>query len=218
MKARRHRAGYIPGYTRIDGFKWCIDCIEKCCPGRTSGLTLAGETMGPEPASGMFAAYRQCHSVAVLRTHVHGKLPGESLTTTEAVAPKTVYVQADLLRRREGIRSTRLQAHRKFPAEANSPATWRLEFEGKAPGVMKRGAETIAMLRKHRTWREVKLAKIVLWPRASQRAHQQNARVTLPSRASCSCQLRLIISRFGASKKSTGLKSSVSTRPIFPMQ
>jgi sugar phosphate isomerase/epimerase len=96
MKARGVEP-ILPGYTEDDGFKWCIECIEKCLPeAEKCGVVLAlenhwGLTSTPEGMLRILNAIKSKWLGALMDTGNFLENPYDKL---EKIAPKTVYVQA----------------------------------------------------------------------------------------------------------------------------
>jgi sugar phosphate isomerase/epimerase len=96
MKARGIEP-VLPGYTEEDGFKWCIECIEKCLPKCAEcGVLLAlenhwGLTRTPEGLLRVLNAVPSPWLGGLMDTGNFLEDPYEKL---EAIAPKTVFVQA----------------------------------------------------------------------------------------------------------------------------
>ena len=87
----------LPGFTEDDGFKWCIDCIEKCLPKCAEcGVLLAlenhwGLTRTPEGLLRVLNAIPSPWLGGLMDTGNFLEDPYEKL---KAIAPKTVFVQA----------------------------------------------------------------------------------------------------------------------------
>jgi sugar phosphate isomerase/epimerase len=96
MKARGEEP-VLPGYTEDDGFKWCIDCIEKCLPKAAEcGVVLAlenhwGLTRTPAGLLRVLNAIKSPWLGGLMDTGNFLENPYEKL---EQIAPKTVFVQA----------------------------------------------------------------------------------------------------------------------------
>ena len=96
MKARGIEP-VLPGYTEEDGFKWCIEGIEKCLPkAEQCGVVLAlenhwGLTRTPEGLLRILNAIPSPWLGALMDT---GNFLEDPYDKLEAIAPKTVYVQA----------------------------------------------------------------------------------------------------------------------------
>jgi sugar phosphate isomerase/epimerase len=87
----------LPGYTEDDGFKWCIDCIEKCLPKAAEcGVMLAlenhwGLTRTPQ---GHLRILNEIHSPWLGALMDTGNFLEDPYPKLERIAPKTVFVQA----------------------------------------------------------------------------------------------------------------------------
>ena len=96
MKARGIEP-ILPGYTEDDGFKWCIECIEKCLPkAEQCGVVLAlenhwGLSRTPEGQLRIINAIPSPWLGALMDT---GNFMEEPYDKLKQIAPKTVYVQA----------------------------------------------------------------------------------------------------------------------------
>jgi sugar phosphate isomerase/epimerase len=96
MKARGEEP-ILPGYTEDDGFKWCIDCIEKCLSKAAErGVILAvenhwGLSRTPEGLLRIANAIPSPWFGALMDTGNFLEDPYEKL---KMIAPKTVFVQA----------------------------------------------------------------------------------------------------------------------------
>src|SRR5262245_28053797 len=96
MKARGEEP-ILPGHTEDDGFKWCIDCIEKCLPKAAEcGVVLAlenhwGLTRTPAGLLRVINAIKSPWLGGLMDTGNFLEDPYEKL---EQIAPKTVFVQA----------------------------------------------------------------------------------------------------------------------------
>jgi sugar phosphate isomerase/epimerase len=96
MKARGEEP-ILPGHTEDDGFKWCIDCIEKCLPKAAEcGVVLAlenhwGLTRTPAGLLRVLNAIKSPWLGGLMDTGNFLENPYEKL---EQIAPKTVFVQA----------------------------------------------------------------------------------------------------------------------------
>ncbi len=96
MKARGEEP-ILPGYTEDDGFRWCIDCIEKCLPKCAEcGVILAlenhwGLTRTPEGLLRVLNAVKSPWLGGLMDTGNFLEDPYEKL---ERIAPRTVFVQA----------------------------------------------------------------------------------------------------------------------------
>jgi sugar phosphate isomerase/epimerase len=151
MKARGIEP-IIPGYTEEDGFKWCIDCIEKCLPkAEQCGVTLAvenhwGLSRTPEGLLRIANAIQSPWFGALMDTGNFLENPYDKL---KQIAPKTVYVQAKTYYGGGEWYTLDLDYKRiaKILADANYTGYVALEFEGKAPAD-EAVPKSIAMLRK----------------------------------------------------------------------
>ena len=96
MKARGVEP-ILPGHTEDEGFKWCQDCIEQCLPkAEQCGVTLAlenhwGLTRTPEGLLRLLNAIPSPWLGALMDT---GNFLEDPYPKLEAIAPRTVYVQA----------------------------------------------------------------------------------------------------------------------------
>jgi sugar phosphate isomerase/epimerase len=96
MKARGEEP-VLPGYTEDDGFKWCIECAQKCLPrAEELGVVLAmenhwGLTRTPEGLLRIVNAVNSPWLGALMDTGNFLENPYEKL---KQIAPKTVFVQA----------------------------------------------------------------------------------------------------------------------------
>src|SRR6266705_4163204 len=96
MKARGIEP-VLPGYTEDDGFKWCIECIEKCIPkAEQCGVVLAlenhwGLSRTPEGLLRIVNAMQSPWLGALMDTGNFMEDPYDKLAQ---IAPKTVFVQA----------------------------------------------------------------------------------------------------------------------------
>ncbi len=92
-----HQDFILPGYTEDDGFRWCIDCIEKCLPKCAEcGVILAlenhwGLTRTPEGLLRVLNAVKSPWLGGLMDTGNFLEDPYEKL---ERIAPRTVFVQA----------------------------------------------------------------------------------------------------------------------------
>jgi L-ribulose-5-phosphate 3-epimerase len=151
MKAR----GIEPvpeGISEDDGFKWCIECIEKCLPkAQECGVTLAvenhwGLSRTPEGLLRIVNAFNSPWVGAMMDT---GNFLEDPYDKLEAIAPKTIYVQAKTYLGGGEWYTLDLDYKRiaKILAAANFTGYVALEFEGKAPAD-EAVPKSIAMLRK----------------------------------------------------------------------
>lgn len=96
MKARGEEP-ILPGYTEDDGFKWCLECIERCLPKAAEcGVVLAlenhwGLTRKPEGVLRLVESIQSPWLGALMDT---GNFLEDPYTKLEVMAPKTVFVQA----------------------------------------------------------------------------------------------------------------------------
>ena len=96
MKARGEEP-ILPGHTEDDGFKWCIDCIEKCLPKAAEcGVVLALENhwgLTRTPA-GLLRVLNSINSPWLGGLMDTGNFLEDPYAKLEQIAPKTVFVQA----------------------------------------------------------------------------------------------------------------------------
>ena len=96
MKARGEEP-VLPGHTEDDGFKWCIDCIEKCLPKAAEcGVVLALENhwgLTRTPA-GLLRVLNSIQSPWLGGLMDTGNFLEDPYAKLEQIAPKTVFVQA----------------------------------------------------------------------------------------------------------------------------
>jgi L-ribulose-5-phosphate 3-epimerase len=96
MKARGIEP-ILPGYTEDDGFKWCIECIEKCIPkAEQCGVVMAlenhwGLSRTPEGQLRLINAVPSPWLGALMDT---GNFMEDPYDKLKLIAPKAVYVQA----------------------------------------------------------------------------------------------------------------------------
>ena len=96
MKARGEEP-ILPGHTEDDGFKWCIDCIEKCLPKAAEcGVILAlenhwGLTRTPE---GLLRVLNSISSPWLGGLMDTGNFLEDPYDKLKQIAPKTTFVQA----------------------------------------------------------------------------------------------------------------------------
>jgi sugar phosphate isomerase/epimerase len=96
MKARGEEP-ILPGHTEDDGFKWCIDCIEKCLPkAGECGVILAlenhwGLTRTPE---GLLRVLNSISSPWLGGLMDTGNFLEDPYDKLKQIAPKTTFVQA----------------------------------------------------------------------------------------------------------------------------
>ena len=97
LMAKRGEEPVLPGHTEDEGFKWCIDCIEKCLPKAAEcGVILAlenhwGLTRTPEGLLRILNALPSPWLGGLMDTGNFLEQPYEKL---KQIAPKTVFVQA----------------------------------------------------------------------------------------------------------------------------
>ncbi len=97
LMAARGEEPILPGYTEDDGFKWCIDCIEKCLPSaEKNGVLLAlenhwGLTRTPRGLLRILNAVPSPWLGGLMDTGNFLENPYEKL---EQIAPRAVFVQA----------------------------------------------------------------------------------------------------------------------------
>ena len=151
MKARGEEP-ILPGYTEDDGFKWCIECIERCLPKAAEcGVVLAlenhwGLTRRPEGVLRLVEAVRSPWLGALMDT---GNFLEDPYAKLEVMAPKTVFVQAKTYFGGGEWYTLQLDYKRiaRILAEVGYTGYVSLEFEGKenpATGVPK----SLALLRR----------------------------------------------------------------------
>ena len=96
MKARGEEP-ILPGHTEDDGFKWCIDCIEKCLPKAAEcGVVLALENhwgLTRTPA-GLLRVLNSINSPWLGGLMDTGNFLEDPYAKLEQIAPQTVFVQA----------------------------------------------------------------------------------------------------------------------------
>jgi L-ribulose-5-phosphate 3-epimerase len=150
MKARGDEP-VLPGHTEADGFKWCIDSIEKCLPKAAEcGVILAlenhwGLTRTPEGLLRILDAVKSPWLGGLMDT---GNFLEDPYDKLRQIAPKTVFVQAKTYYGGGEWYTLDLDYKRiaRILAEVNYTGYISLEFEGKEnpdSGVPK----SIAMLR-----------------------------------------------------------------------
>jgi sugar phosphate isomerase/epimerase len=150
MKARGIEP-VLPGHTEDDGFKWCIDSIEKCLPKAAEcGVVLAlenhwGLTRTPEGLLRVLNAIQSPWLGGLMDT---GNFLEDPYDKLKQIAPKTVFVQAKTYY--GGGEWYTLDLDYKRIARILSDVNYRgfvsLEFEGKEdPNVAV--PKSIAMLR-----------------------------------------------------------------------
>ena len=150
MKARGLEP-VLPGYTEDDGFKWCIDSIEKCLPtAERKGVVLAlenhwGLTRTPEGLLRVANAIDSPWLGVMMDT---GNFLENPYPKLEKIAPKTVFVQAKTYYGGGEWYTLDLDYKRiaGILAKVNYGGYVSLEFEGKDPAA-KGVPKSIAMLR-----------------------------------------------------------------------
>ena len=150
MKARGVEP-LLPGYTEDDGFKWCIDCIEKCLPkAEKCGVVLAvenhwGISRTPEGLLRIVNAFNSPYVGALMDT---GNFLEDPYDKLKQIAPKTVYVQAKTYYGGGEWYTLDLDYKRiaGILADVNYAGYVALEFEGKAPAD-EAVPKSVAMLR-----------------------------------------------------------------------
>jgi L-ribulose-5-phosphate 3-epimerase len=151
MKARGEEP-VLPGHTFDEGFKWCIDSIEKCLPKAAEcGVVLAlenhwGLTRTPEGHLRILNAIQSPWLGALMDTGNYLENPYSKL---EQIAPKTVFVQAKTYPGDGEWYTLDLDYKRiaSILAKANYTGYISLEMEGKQDPD-KAVPKSIAMLRK----------------------------------------------------------------------
>ena len=96
MKARGEEP-VLPGHTEDEGFKWCIDCIERCLPkAEECGVTLALENHWGLTTSvdGLLRIYKGVNSPWLALNLDTGNFFGEPYSQLEKLAPHASIVQA----------------------------------------------------------------------------------------------------------------------------
>jgi len=151
MKARGEEP-ILPGHTEDDGFKWCIDCIEKCLPKAAEcGVVLALENhwgLTRTPA-GLLRVLNSINSPWLGGLMDTGNFLEDPYAKLEQIAPKTVFVQAKTYYGGGEWYTLDLDYQRiaKILGAVNYTGYISLEMEGKEapdPAV----AKSVAMLRK----------------------------------------------------------------------
>jgi sugar phosphate isomerase/epimerase len=151
MKARGVEP-ILPGRTEDEGFKWCIDCIERCLPKAAEcGVILAlenhwGLTRTPDGLLRVLNAIDSPWLGGLMDT---GNFLEDPYPKLEMIAPKTVFVQAKTYFGGGEWYTLELDYKRiaKMLAQVGYRGYISLEFEGKEPadsGV----AKSLALLRK----------------------------------------------------------------------
>ncbi|HWH69454.1 MAG TPA: sugar phosphate isomerase/epimerase family protein [Candidatus Sulfotelmatobacter sp.] len=151
MKARGIEP-ILPGCTEDDGFKWCIESIEKCLPkAEQCGVMLAlenhwGLSRTPEGQLRLINAVPSPWLGALMDT---GNFMEEPYDKLQQIAPKTIYVQAKTYVGGGEWYTLDLDYKRiaKILAGAGYTGYVSLEFEGKADPDLA-VPKSIAMLRK----------------------------------------------------------------------
>lgn len=151
MKARGIEP-VLPGYTEDDGFKWCIDSIQKCLPkAEKCGVTLAlenhwGLSRTPEGLLRIVNAINSPWLGALIDT---GNFLEDPYDKLKLVAPKVIYVQAKTYYGGGEWYTLDLDYRRiaRILAEVNYSGYVALEFEGKEDASTA-VPKSIAMLRK----------------------------------------------------------------------
>jgi sugar phosphate isomerase/epimerase len=150
MKARGIEP-ILPGHTEDDGFKWCIDSIEKCLPkAEQCGVILAlenhwGLSRTPEGLLRLLDAVSSPWFGGLMDT---GNFMEDPYDKLRMIAPRTVYVQAKTYYG-GGEWYTLDLDYRKIAgilADAGYTGYVALEFEGKEPADTA-VAKSVAMLR-----------------------------------------------------------------------
>ena len=150
MKARGEEP-ILPGHTEDDGFKWCIDCIEKCLPKAAEcGVVLAlenhwGLTRTPAGLLRVLNAIQSPWLGGLMDTGNFLENPYDKL---EQIAPKTIFVQAKTYHGGGEWYTLELDYKRiaKILAAVNYTGYVSLEMEGKEDPD-KAVPQSIAMLR-----------------------------------------------------------------------
>ena len=134
----RGKEPLLPGYTLDDGFKWCIDSIEKCLPKAAEcGVMLAlenhwGLTRTPE---GLLRIVNAIDSPWLGLLMDTGNFLEDPYTKLEKVAPKADFVQAKTYYGGGEWYTLDLDYERvaRILRSVNYTGYVSLEFEGKAP-------------------------------------------------------------------------------------
>jgi sugar phosphate isomerase/epimerase len=142
----------LAGVTEEDGFKWCIDSIEKCLPkAEQCGVTLAvenhwGLSRTPEGLLRIVNAFNSPWVGAMMDT---GNFLEDPYDKLKQIAPKTIFVQAKTYDGGGEWYTLDLDYKRiaRILADVNYTGYVALEFEGKAPAD-EAVPKSIAMLRK----------------------------------------------------------------------
>lgn len=151
MKARGIEP-ILPGVTEDDGFKWCIESIEKCLPkAEQCGVTMAvenhwGLSRTPEGLLRIVNAFNSPFVGALMDT---GNFLEDPYDKLKQIAPKTVYVQAKTYYGGGEWYTLDLDYKRiaKILADVNYTGYVAIEFEGKAPAD-EAVPKSVAMMRK----------------------------------------------------------------------
>lgn len=152
LMAQRGVEAVLPGYTEDDGFKWCIDGIQRCLPkAEECGVILAlenhwGLARTPEGLLRVLNAIESPWLGGLMDT---GNFLEDPYDKLKLIAPKTVFVQAKTYYGGGEWYTLDLDYQRiaGILAEVNYHGYVSLEFEGKEPadsGVPK----SIALLRR----------------------------------------------------------------------
>jgi sugar phosphate isomerase/epimerase len=151
MKARGIEP-VIPGYTEDDGFKWCIESLEKCVSkAEQCGVTLAVENHWgiSRTPDGLLRIVNAINSPWVGALMDTGNFLEDPYDKLAMIAPKTIYVQAKTYYGGGEWYTLDLDYKRiaKILADANFTGYVAVEFEGKAPAD-EAVPKSLAMLRK----------------------------------------------------------------------
>lgn len=138
LMKQRGEEPVLPGHTEEDGFRWCIDSIEKCLPKAAEcGVVLAlenhwGLTRTPEGLLRILDAIQSPWLGALMDTGNFLEQPYEKL---QKIAPKTVFVQAKTYFGGGEWYTLDLDYPRiaQILANVNYQGYVALEFEGKEP-------------------------------------------------------------------------------------
>lgn len=138
LMKQRGEEPVLPGHTEEDGFRWCIDSIEKCLPKAAEcGVVLAlenhwGLTRTPEGLLRILDAIQSPWLGALMDTGNFLEQPYEKL---QKIAPKTVFVQAKTYFGGGEWYTLDLDYTRvaQILANVNYQGYIALEFEGKEP-------------------------------------------------------------------------------------
>jgi len=98
MKARGVEP-VLPGYTEDDGFKWCVECLEKCLPKAAEcGVMLAVENHWglTRTAEGLLRLANSISSPWMGVLMDTGNFLEDPYDKLAAIAPRTVFVQAKM--------------------------------------------------------------------------------------------------------------------------